>query len=78
MLAAVTYGGAAAGQTDNVQVTVKDASNAVAAQTVAVTTDTVPFTTLIINRLSALFLIPGATTSIPDVALNDPVCASDR
>ena len=53
-----------AGATDNVQVAVKDASNATAAQTIAVTTETVPFTPAVLEHPDLFeVLIAGAPTA---------------
>ena len=72
MLASVLYHGVTAGATDNVQVAVKDASNATAAQTIAVTTETVPYTALVLNDPSVEVLVAGAFTALGGINVSDP------
>ena len=74
MLAGVAYGGVSAGATDNVQVSVTDANNATAAQTIAVTTNTVPFTDVVVNALGRNGYFRHAIQRWQGVSLSDPVC----
>jgi autotransporter passenger strand-loop-strand repeat protein len=76
MLASVLYLGASAGATDHVQVVVTDASNDTSAHTVAVTTDTVPFTTGSINVPSDEIAILGELTTYSGISVSDPYAQS--
>ena len=63
---------------DNVQIAVTDANNATAAQTVAVTTDTVPFTDLLLNYPGVQALINNVYTAMQGVSVSDPYAASHQ
>ena len=76
MLAGVTYNGVTAGATDDVQVAVTDANNATAAQTIAVTTDTVPFTKPIGNIPSQAFVVTDTPSALAPVDVSDPYAQS--
>jgi hypothetical protein len=77
MLGGITYLGATAGATDDVQVAVTDASNATTAQTVAVTTGTVPFTNLVLNLIDQLDEIVGTPTALGNLNISDPYAESN-
>ncbi len=71
MLAAVTYGGGANGS-DTVQVTVADATNATATQAIAITTETVPYTDLLLNTPIIENVISGVFTALSNISVSDP------
>ena len=72
MLAGILYLGTSAGATDNVRVVVTDFTNATAAQTIAVTTDTVPFTPAVINAPELWYVIFNELTALGGVSASDP------
>ena len=71
MLVSLTYAAASAGN-DSVNVQVTDARGLTTSQSVALTTDTVPFTQPVINAADSYIAIPGTPTALGGISVSDP------
>ena len=72
MLASVLYLGPSAGATDKVLVDVTDASNATSERTIDVSTNTVPFTSALVDAPALDVGIVGTFTALGGVSVSDP------